>query len=37
MKLLIDAGNSRVKWAVHDGRGWLVQGAVEQAEIASLA
>lgn len=37
MKLLIDAGNSRVKWAVHDGRGWLAQDAVEHGEIASLA
>ena len=37
MKLLIDAGNSRVKWAVHDGRGWLAQGAVEHGDIASLA
>ena len=37
MKLLIDAGNSRVKWAVHDGRAWLAQGAVEHGAIASLA
>lgn len=37
MKLLIDAGNTRVKWALHDGRDWLAQGAVTHADIASLA
>lgn len=37
MKLLIDAGNTRVKWALHDGRDWLEQGAVTHADIATLA
>ncbi|MDF0604460.1 type III pantothenate kinase [Neisseriaceae bacterium TC5R-5] len=37
MKLFIDAGNSRVKWAVHDGERWQAQGAVEHAAISSLA
>ncbi|SMF35938.1 type III pantothenate kinase [Pseudogulbenkiania subflava] len=37
MKLLIDAGNTRVKWALHDGRDWLAQGAVTHADIATLA
>lgn len=37
MKLLIDAGNTRVKWALHDGRDWLAQGAVAHADIATLA
>jgi type III pantothenate kinase len=36
MKLLIDAGNSRVKWGVHDGAQWLAQGAVKHDEISSL-
>jgi len=37
MKLLLDAGNSRLKWGVHDGIGWLAQGAVAHADIAALA
>ncbi|MGH8750568.1 MAG: type III pantothenate kinase [Burkholderiales bacterium] len=36
MKLLIDAGNSRIKWGLHDGRAWLQSGAVGQAEIPGL-
>ncbi|MBV8679839.1 MAG: type III pantothenate kinase [Aquitalea sp.] len=36
MKLLLDAGNSRLKWGVHDGQCWLAQGAVDHADIASL-
>ncbi|WP_293763440.1 type III pantothenate kinase [uncultured Aquitalea sp.] len=36
MRLLVDAGNSRVKWAVHDGRDWVAQGAVAHADIAAL-
>ncbi|RKQ53226.1 type III pantothenate kinase [Vogesella indigofera] len=37
MKLLIDAGNTRVKWALWDGRQLQQQGAVAHADIASLA
>jgi type III pantothenate kinase len=37
MKLLLDAGNSRLKWGVHDGQGWLAQGAVAHEQIATLA
>jgi type III pantothenate kinase len=37
MKLLIDAGNSRIKWGVHDGVQWLDQGVVTHAEIACLS
>ncbi|MFD2447090.1 type III pantothenate kinase [Vogesella fluminis] len=37
MKLLIDAGNTRVKWALWDGRQLRQQGAVAHADIASLA
>lgn len=37
MKLLIDAGNSRIKWGVHDGSDWCANGVVEHAEIGLLA
>jgi type III pantothenate kinase len=36
MDLCIDAGNTRIKWGMHDGRGWAATGAVETAEAASL-
>jgi type III pantothenate kinase len=35
--LLIDAGNTRIKWGVHDGRAYVVAGAVETAKAATLA
>lgn len=34
--LAIDAGNTRVKWGVHDGTQWVSQGAVRTAESARL-
>lgn len=34
--LLIDAGNSRVKWALADGDVWLHQGKLEHSDIQSL-
>jgi type III pantothenate kinase len=34
--LAIDAGNTRIKWGVHDGRGWSMTGAVPTAESGSL-
>lgn len=37
MIVCLDSGNSRIKWGVHDGRTWLAQGAVAQAEVAQLA
>ncbi|POZ61291.1 type III pantothenate kinase [Chromobacterium alticapitis] len=37
MKLLIDAGNSRVKWAVYQGADCVAQGAAEHHELAGLA
>ncbi|WP_028535813.1 type III pantothenate kinase [Paludibacterium yongneupense] len=37
MKLLIDAGNSRVKWALHDADAWRAEGWVENEAIAELA
>lgn len=35
-ELLIDAGNSRVKWGVHDGRGWTARGAVATSEANAV-
>ncbi len=37
MRLVLDAGNSRVKWGVHDGLQWCAAGTLEHAEIARLA
>ncbi|OBU87324.1 type III pantothenate kinase [Chromobacterium subtsugae] len=37
MKLLIDAGNSRVKWAAYRGAECVAKGAAEHGELASLA
>lgn len=34
--LAIDAGNTRIKWGVHDGRGWVMTGAVATAESGTL-
>ncbi len=36
MILAVDAGNSRVKWGLHDGRAWRRRGWVLSAEIAQL-
>ena len=35
--LAIDAGNTRVKWGVHDGHGWRATGAVATAQAGALA
>lgn len=35
--LAIDAGNTRIKWGVHDGANWLTQAWVETARAAELA
>lgn len=37
MIFCLDCGNSRLKWGVHDGAGWLEQGALAHDEIAALA
>jgi type III pantothenate kinase len=37
MILAIDAGNTRVKWGVHDGNAWVATGAVETAAASGLA
>lgn len=34
--LLIDAGNSRIKWALTEGTAWLQQGVLDLADAASL-
>lgn len=36
MILAIDAGNTRIKWGVHDGANWLAQGAAGYHEVALL-
>jgi len=33
----IDAGNSRIKWGVHDGTGWRARGVVATVDVADLA
>lgn len=35
--LVLDVGNSRLKWGLRGPRGWVAQGAIDNAEIASLA
>lgn len=37
MILLLDVGNTRLKWALAGPRGWLAQGAVQNQDIGSLA
>jgi type III pantothenate kinase len=34
--LAIDAGNTRVKWGLHDGTHWLKSGHIETAKVAQL-
>ena len=37
MRLLaIDAGNTRIKWGLHNGQSWLQRGVVASGEIAGL-
>ncbi|HKB84245.1 MAG TPA: type III pantothenate kinase [Burkholderiales bacterium] len=36
MILAVDAGNSRVKWGLHDGRGFALDGSVTHADIDAL-
>lgn len=37
MILCLDAGNTRLKWGVHDGRAWCVRGACAHADRVELA
>ena len=37
MIVAIDAGNTRIKWGVHDGSVWLERGALPTSEAASLS
>jgi len=34
--IAIDAGNTRIKWGVHDGATWLAQGACPTTDVARL-
>jgi len=34
--LAIDAGNTRIKWGVHDGRAWTITGAMPTGESARM-
>lgn len=36
MILVLDAGNTRVKWGLHDGKSWLSKGWVASADVAGL-
>lgn len=35
--IAIDAGNTRIKWGIHDGARWLDQGALPTGEVSRLA
>jgi len=35
--LVIDVGNSRMKWGLRGTRGWLVQGTTSNSEIGALS
>jgi len=35
--IAIDAGNTRIKWGVHDGAGWVARGALPTGEAARLS
>ncbi|MDP2878920.1 MAG: type III pantothenate kinase [Sulfuricella sp.] len=36
MILAVDAGNSRIKWGLHDGNSWLSKGWLATADVADL-
>ena len=35
--IAIDAGNTRIKWGVRDGTGWVERGALPTGEAARLS
>ena len=35
--IAIDAGNTRIKWGIHDGEAWLERGALPTGEVEKLA
>lgn len=37
MIIAIDAGNTRIKWGIHDGGEWIARGALLTADAAKLA
>ncbi|MDP3482615.1 MAG: type III pantothenate kinase [Sulfuricella sp.] len=36
MILAVDAGNTRIKWGLHDGNSWVSQGWIATADVAGL-
>lgn len=36
MMIAIDAGNTRIKWGVHDGADWIAQGALPTGDVTQL-
>ncbi|SFW36451.1 type III pantothenate kinase [Nitrosovibrio sp. Nv17] len=36
LRLMVDSGNTRVKWGLHDGNGWIERGSAAQADGALL-
>ncbi len=36
MNIAIDAGNTRIKWAIHDGKAWTERGTLPTGEAAGL-
>ena len=36
MILAVDAGNTRIKWGLHDGNSWLSKGGLASADVAGL-
>lgn len=37
MKLFIDAGNTRIKWGLRDGEGWVARGTLAHGQVPQLA
>jgi type III pantothenate kinase len=36
LNLLLDVGNTRIKWALHDGRGFTARGAIRHRDVSAL-
>ena len=36
MIVAIDAGNTRIKWGLHDGEAWVGNGALPTSDVAQL-
>jgi type III pantothenate kinase len=35
--LYVDAGNTRIKWGLHDGAGWIARGTLAHGQVPQLA